>query len=88
MARGFLSGAMMGTVVSVGVAGVASIMSNGPAAPNVSDAAPTGVSANLNENEVGVDARTGDADLVQDGTNTTSQPAPDDVSAVTEAGSD
>ena len=88
MARGFLSGAMMGTVVSVGVAGVASIMSKGPVAPNVSDAAPTGVSANLNENQVGVDARTADADLVQDGTNTTSQPEPDDVSVVAEAGSD
>ena len=88
MARGFLSGAMMGTVVSVGVAGVASIMSNGPVAPNVSDAAPIGVSANLNENQVGVDARTTDADLVQDGANTTSQPAPDDVSVVAEAGSD
>ena len=88
MARGFLSGAMMGTVVSVGVAGVASIMSKGPVAPNVSDAAPTGVSANLSENQVGVDARTADADLVQDGTNTTSQPEPDDVSVVAEAGSD
>ena len=88
MARGFLSGAMMGTVVSLGFAGVASVMSDGPIAPNVSDAAPTGVSANLNESQVGVDAGTGDADLVQDGTNTTSQPAPDDVSSVAEAGSD
>ena len=88
MARGFLSGAMMGTVVSVGVAGVASVMTSGPIAPNVTDAAPTGVSANVNESKVGVGAGAGDADLVQDGTSNTSQPAPDDVNSVAEAGSD
>ena len=88
MARHFLSGAMIGTVVSVGVAGVASVMTSGPIAPNVTDAAPTGVSANVNESKVGVGAGAGDADLVQDGTSNTSQPAPDDVNSVAEAGFD
>ena len=88
MARGFLSGAMMGTFVSVSVAGVASVMTSGPIAPNVTDAAPTSVSADLNESKVGVGAGVGDADLVQDGTKSTSHPAPDDVNSVAEAGSD
>ena len=88
MARGFLSGAMMGTAVSVSVAGVASVMSNAPLSPNISDAALSGISAILNESQVGVFAGTVDADLVQDRTYSTSQAAPDDVRAVTEAGSD
>ncbi len=88
MARGFLSGAIMGTIVSVSVAGVASIVAEGPAAPVVSDAAPTGVSAGAAPNQTGVDTGTGDADLVQDGTSNVTQPTPDDVNAVAVAGSD
>jgi polysaccharide deacetylase 2 family uncharacterized protein YibQ len=79
---------MMGTIVSLGIAGVASVMTDGPMAPSVSDAAPEGGSGGAGASQVGVDAPKGDADLVQDGSNNTSQPAPDDVSAVAQAGSD
>lgn len=88
MARGFLSGAVLGTVVSVGVAGIASVMTEGPKAPNVSDAAPVSVSSDVDLSQTGVDAGTGDADLVQDGASGVSQPAPDDVNSVAQAGSD
>jgi polysaccharide deacetylase 2 family uncharacterized protein YibQ len=88
MARGFLSGAMLGTVVSVGVAGVASVMTEGPRAPNVSDAAPLSVSSDVDPSQTGVDAGAGDADLVQDGASGVSQPVPDDVNSVAQAGSD
>lgn len=88
MARGFLSGAVMGTVVSVGVAGVASVMFEGPSAPNVSDAAPLSVSGDVGPSQTGVDAGAVDADLVQDGASNVPQPTPDDVNSVTAAGSD
>lgn len=88
MARGFLSGAMLGTVVSVGVAGVASVMTEGPRAPKVSDAAPLSVSNVADPSQTGVDAGADDADIVQDGASDVSQPVPDDVNSVVEAGSD
>lgn len=88
MTRGFLSGAMMGTVVSLGVAGVASVVSEGPVAPNVTDAAPIGVTAEAGATLTGVDAAKTDADLVQDGVSSVYQSVQDNVASVAQAGSD
>ena len=45
MARGFLSGALLGGVLSVVVAGVVSVIAPPPRTPEVSDSAPGAVQA-------------------------------------------
>ncbi|MEP3055086.1 divergent polysaccharide deacetylase family protein [Ascidiaceihabitans sp.] len=91
MARGFLSGAVMGGVVSVAVAGAASLLSGDLAVPQVSDAAPGGVDAPAVGEAAQTTAQTTaarDADLVQDGAAQTATPTPDDVVAAKQAGED
>jgi polysaccharide deacetylase 2 family uncharacterized protein YibQ len=87
MARGFLSGAIWGAVLSIGVASVTSIYVGAPSGPVVGDAAPNATSAP----ETGSDGQTapaGDSDLVQDSASLVAQPEADSVDAVAEAGSD
>lgn len=88
MARGFIGGALMGTIVSVGVAGVASVIFELPNPPDVADAAPNSVSGASAGSDSDVDAVKTDADLVQSSTGSVAQPDQDDVAAVAEAGSD
>lgn len=87
MARGFLSGAVMGGVVSVAVAGAASLLSGDIAVPEVSDAAPGNTQAPVVEDTAQTKAGP-DADLVQDSAAATRTPAPDNVASVAEAGAD
>lgn len=87
LGRGFLSGAIWGTVLSVGVAGVASIYVGAPGAPVVGDAAPNATSAPVPGDAAQTGATT-DGDLVQDATTLAAQAEPDSVDVVAEAGSD
>lgn len=87
MAQGFLGGALLGAVLSVGAAGVASVYVGAPSAPVVGDAAPNATSAP----ETGKDGQTspaGDSDLVQDTASLVLQPEADSVDSVAAAGSD
>ncbi|MEL6619982.1 MAG: divergent polysaccharide deacetylase family protein [Pseudomonadota bacterium] len=88
MARGFLSGAVLGGVVSVVGAGVISVLSDGPEAPSASVEAPASASAPDAVEPNGTEAVT-DADLVREGdAPQVTSPDADDISAAAEAGSD
>ena len=87
MARGFLSGAIWGAVLSVGAASVASIYVGAPSAPVVGDAAPNATSAPT-AGQDGQTAPAGDSDLVQDSASSVTQPTADSVDSVAAAGSD
>jgi len=77
MARGFLSGAIWGGIVSIGVAGVASVLAPLPKSPDVSDAAP-GVSVPERVTESGSGETASDTDRSVDTTASAQQaPAPD-----------
>lgn len=77
MARGFLSGVIWGGVLSVGVAGVASVLAPPPKAPDVGDAAP-GVAAPARVTDPGSGETGSDADGVLDTSASAPQsPAPD-----------
>lgn len=88
MARGFLSGMVLGGVVSVVSAGVVSILSEGPQKPVAGVEAPaSGVAPEAQDTDQTVAAK--DADLVRDGdAPQVATPDADDVSAATAAGSD
>ncbi|WP_415920784.1 divergent polysaccharide deacetylase family protein [Tateyamaria sp. SN6-1] len=88
MARGFFGGVVMGGVVSILGAGVASIVSTPPQGPRVGADGPAAVSAPALGGTAGADAVT-DADLVRD-TDAPQVPSPDadTVTAAAEAGSD
>lgn len=87
MARGFISGAFIGAVLSIGAAGVASIYVGAPSGPIVGDAAPDATSTSMPVIE-GQTAPAGDSDLVQDSSALAAQSQADSVDAVTAAGSD
>lgn len=88
MARGFLSGAIVGTVVSVGVAGVLSVMTGQGTAPELDSAAPSDVTA-PQTGDAAKAAAPVDADLALDsGVAQVATPQADDVNAVSEAGTD
>ncbi len=88
MARGFLSGMMLGGVVSVVGAGVVSVLSEGPQQPVAGIEAPTsGAAPQAGESADTVAGK--DADLVRDGdAPLVLTPDADDVRAAQEAGSD
>ena len=88
MARGFLSGLVVGGVVSVIGAGVASVLTDPPQAPSAAVDSPTATTAPEPGDAADASAVT-DADLVLDGAvPQVSSPDADDVSAATAAGSD
>lgn len=88
MARGFLSGVIWGGVVSVVGAGVLSVMTEGPVAPDVAVSAPQAATAPTTGDPSTADAVT-DADLVRDGeARQGTSPQADDVTAAVVAGSD
>ncbi len=87
MARGFLSGALVGGVVSVVVAGGVSLMTSDLAVPDVTDQAPDAATSPVVNDAVQTEAAT-DADLVQDGASAVEKPVADDVAAVAQAGAD
>lgn len=85
MARGFLSGAVVGAVVGIGAAGLASVLADAPPAPDVAVAAPAGGTAP----EAGAadgPQTAGDADLATEaGAPKVSEPEADDVAALADA---
>ena len=88
MARGFLSGVVLGGVVSVLGAGVASVLSDPPQAPDASVESPVAGAAPA-QGEAADATSVTDADLVQDDTAPqVTSPDADDVTAAAEAGSD
>ncbi|WP_299370054.1 divergent polysaccharide deacteylase family protein [uncultured Tateyamaria sp.] len=88
MARGFLSGVLVGGVVSVVGAGVASVVADGPFRPEAEVTAPAGTTAPAAGDTTTASAVT-DADLVRDGdAPQVASPGIDDVSAAENAGAD
>tara|TARA_R110002124_G_scaffold78454_3_gene209585 strand:+ start:5288 stop:6652 length:1365 start_codon:yes stop_codon:yes gene_type:complete len=85
MARGFLSGAVVGAVVGIGAAGLASVLADAPPAPDMAVAAPAAGTAP----EAGAadgPQTAGDADLATEaGAPKVSEPKADDVAALADA---
>ena len=88
MARGFLSGAIWGGIVSVAGAGIVSVLADGPVRPDVVVQAPASSVAPAAGDASTAEAVT-DADLVRGGgAGQAASPQADDVSAAVAAGAD
>ncbi|UOA27540.1 divergent polysaccharide deacetylase family protein [Pseudosulfitobacter sp. DSM 107133] len=88
MARGFLSGAVVGAVVSVGAVGLASILADAPPAPEMAVSAPVSEPA-PDASQTDTPQVAGDADLATEaGAPKVPEPAADDVAALSDAGTD
>lgn len=88
MAQGFLSGAIVGAVVSVGAAGLASILADAPPAPEMAVSAPvSGAAPDASETDTPQVAS--DADLATEtAAPKVAEPAADNVAALNDAGTD